>query len=91
MLDKTSMKAINHYVIVDKTKTEQKKVAGLILTEDLDQENRYIKAKVISTGNLVEGVEDGDSIHYDKHAGHGIQYKDKLYFVIKASDIVLVD
>ena len=85
------MKAINHYVIVDKTKTEQKKVAGLILTEDLDQENRYIKAKVISTGNLVEGVEDGDSIHYDKHAGHGIQYKDKLYFVIKASDIVLVD
>ena len=85
------MKAINHYVIVDKTKTEQKKVAGLIMTEDLDQENRYIKAKVISTGNLVEGVEDGDSIHYDKHAGHGIQYKDKLYFVIKASDIVLVD
>ena len=85
------MKAINHYVIVDKTKTEQKKVAGLILTEDLDQENRYIKAKVISTGNLVEGIEDGDNIHYDKHAGHGIQYKDKLYFVIKASDIVLVD
>jgi|TARA_R110000824_G_scaffold110628_2_gene258736 co-chaperonin GroES (HSP10) len=85
------MKAINHYVVVDKTKTEQKKVAGLIMTEDLDQENRYIKAKVISTGNLVEGVEDGDSIHYDKHAGHGIQYKDKLYFVIKASDIVLVD
>ena len=85
------MKAINHYVVVDKTKTEQKKVAGLIMTEDLDQENRYIKAKVISTGNLVEGVENGDSIHYDKHAGHGIQYKDKLYFVIKASDIVLVD
>jgi len=85
------MKAINHYVVVDKTKTEHKKVAGLIMTEDLDQENRYIKAKVISTGNLVEGVEDGDSIHYDKHAGHGIQYKDKLYFVIKASDIVLVD
>tara|TARA_R110000744_G_scaffold313494_1_gene420662 strand:+ start:141 stop:398 length:258 start_codon:yes stop_codon:yes gene_type:complete len=85
------MKAINHYVVVDKTKTEQKKVAGLIMTEDLDQDNRYIKAKVVSAGNLVEGVKDGDSIHYDKHAGHGIQFEDKLYFVIKASDIVLVD
>jgi len=61
------------------------------MTEDLDEDNRYIKAKVISVGNLVEGVVDGDVVHYDKHAGHGIQYKDKLYFVIKVSDIVLVD
>ena len=85
------MKAINYYVLVDKVKTEPKKVAGLIMTEDLDEDNRYIKANVMSVGNLVEGVKDGDVIHYDKHAGHGIQYKDKLYFVIKASDIVLVD
>ena len=85
------MKAINRYIIVDKIKTEPKKVAGLIMTEKLDEDNRYIKANVISVGNLVEGVKDGDVIHYDKHAGHGIQYKDKLYFVIRASDIVLVD
>ena len=85
------MKAVNNYLIVEKIKEEQKKVAGLILTEKLDEDNRYIKANVISVGNLVEGVKDGDTIHYDKHAGHGIQYKDKLYFVIKVSDIVLVD
>jgi len=85
------MKAINNYVVVDKVKTEPKKVAGLIMTEELDEDNRYIKANVISVGNLVEGVKDGDVIHYDKHAGHGIQYKDKLYFVIRSSDIVLVD
>ncbi len=85
------MKAINNYVVVDKVKTEPKKVAGLIMTEELDEDNRYIKANVISAGNLVQGVKDGDVIHYDKHAGHGIQYKDKLYFVIKSSDIVLVD
>ena len=85
------MKAINHYVVVDKIKTEQKKIAGLIMTEDLDEDNRYIKASVVSVGNLVEGVKDNDVVYYDKHAGHGVQFKDKLYFVIKASDIVLVD
>ena len=85
------MKAINHYVVIDKIKQEEKKVAGLIMTEDLDQDNRYLKGQVVSAGNLVEGVKDGDIIHYDKHAGHGIQYKDELYFVIKVSDIVLVD
>ena len=54
------MKAVNHYVIVDKIKTEQKKVAGLIMTEDLDEDNRYLKGKVISAGNLIEFIKDGD-------------------------------
>jgi len=85
------MKAINHYVVVDKIKTEQKKIAGLIMTEDLDEDNRYVKANVVSVGNLVEGIKDSDVVYYDKHAGHGVQFEDKLYFVIKASDIVLVD
>tara|TARA_R100000808_G_scaffold92_1_gene676 strand:- start:5073 stop:5330 length:258 start_codon:yes stop_codon:yes gene_type:complete len=85
------MKAINNYLVVDKIKEEQRKVAGLIMTEDLDDDNRYLKAKVISAGNLVEAVAEGDMVYYDKHAGHGIQWQDKLYFVIRSSDIVLVD
>ena len=85
------MKAVNHYIIVEKIKTEQKKVAGLIVTEDIDDDNRYIKAKAISVGNLVEGVKDGDIVYYDKHAGHGVQYKDILYQVIRSGDVVLID
>ena len=41
------MKAINRYIIVDRIKTEPKKVAGLIMTDDTDVDNRYIKAKII--------------------------------------------
>jgi len=78
-------------MIVEKIKTEPKKVAGLIMTEDLDKENRYIKANVISVGNLVEGIKDNDVVYYDKHAGHGVQYKDKLYQVIRSVDVVLID
>jgi len=85
------MKAINRYIIVDKIKTEPKKVAGLIMTDSTDVDNRYIRAKIISRGNLVEGLKDGDVIYYDKHAGHGITWKDVLYQVIKAEDVVLVE
>ena len=85
------MKAVNHYIIVENIKTEPKKVAGLLMTEDLDDDNRYIKAKVISIGNLVEGIKDDDTVYYDKHAGHGVQYKNKLYQVIKSGDVVLID
>ena len=85
------MKAVNHYIIVENIKTEPKMVAGLLMTEDLDDDNRYIKAKVISTGNLVEGIKDNNIVYYDKHAGHGVQYKDILYQVIRSGDVVLID
>jgi len=85
------MKAVNHYIIIDMIKDEPVKVGGLILTEKTDEDNRYLKAKVISIGSLVEGIKEGDTIHYDKHAGHGIQHKDKFYGVIKQMDVVLID
>ena len=85
------MRAINHYIIVQTIKTEPKKVAGLIMTEELDDDNRYIKAEVISAGNLVEGIKEKDIVYYDKHAGHGVQYKDILYQVIRSGDVVLID
>ena len=85
------MQAVNNYIIVQKIKQGPKTVGGLILTEDIDEDNRYIKANVISVGNLVEGVKNKDVVYYDKHAGHGIQYKETLYYVIKSGDVVLVD
>ncbi|MAT13217.1 MAG: hypothetical protein CMM02_19645 [Rhodopirellula sp.] len=85
------MKAIGYYILVEKIKEEPKKVAGLILTDKTNTENRYIKAKIISLGNLVKGVEENDVVFYDKHAGHGIRKEDKLYHVIQIQDIVLVE
>ena len=85
------MKAVNHYLIIEPIKEGPKKVGGLILTDEVNEDNRYIKAKVISIGNLVEGIKQDDIIYYDKHAGHGIQHKDKFYGVIKQQDVVLID
>ena len=50
------MKAVNQYIIIDPIKEELKKVGGLILTDEVNKDNRYLKAKVISVGNLVEGT-----------------------------------
>ena len=85
------MKAINYYVVVDKIKEAPKKVGGLELTEDQNKDVRYLKGKVISAGNLVENLNEGDIVYYDKMGGHGIEWKGKLYYVLKLSDIVLVE
>ena len=78
-------------MVVEKIKVEQKKVGGLILTDKTDTENRYKKAKIISIGNLVKGVNVDDIIYYDKHAGHDITFDEKIYRVIQVGDIVLVE
>ena len=85
------MRAINHYIIAKNIKTEPKKVAGLIMTDDTDVDNRYIKAEIISTGNLVEGIKEKDIVYYDKHAGHDVQYDKILYRIIRSGDVVLID
>ena len=85
------MRAINHYIIAKNIKTGPKKVAGLIVTDDTDVDNRYIKAEIISIGNLVEGIKEKDIVYYDKHAGHDVQYEDTLYRVIRSGDVVLID
>jgi len=85
------MKAINDYVIVDKIKEGPKKVGGLILTDEVDETNRYKKANIVSVGNMVEIVTRGDVIYYDAFAGHDISYNNEMYRVIRAKDIVIVE
>lgn len=85
------MKAINYFVVIEKIKEAPKTVGGLELTESQNSDVRYLKGKVISAGNLVESLKKGDIVYYDKHNGHGIEWKDKLYHVLKLGDIVIVE
>ena len=85
------MQAINYYIIVDKIKEEPKKVGGFILNDKATNDVRYQKGKIISVGNMTQGIKVDDIIYYDKHAGHGIEFDDKLYYVIKQADVVIVE
>ena len=85
------MKAINYYIVIDKIKEAPKTVGGLELTESQNKDIRYLKAKVISSGDKVDYIKKDSIIRYDKHAGHGIEWDDKMYHVITINDVVLVE
>ena len=85
------MQALSYYLIIEKIKEAPKKVGGLELTEAQNKDERYLKAKVISVGNEVPIIKERDIIRYDKHAGHGIDFNGKLYYVIKAVDVVVIE
>ena len=82
------MRAVNYYIVVEDIKQDDKVIAGLIVK---DENNRYNKGKVITIGNVVQGVCDNDIVHYDKHAGHAIDWQDNEYQVITVKDVVLVE
>ena len=84
------MKAVNNYIIIEKIKEEPKKQNGLLITDNHTKDIRYLRGKVISVGNLVKGVTNDDVIYYDRHAGHGVEYNQTMYHVIKEQDVVIV-
>ena len=85
------MKAINYFIVIRKIKEAPKKVGGLELTEDQNKDVRYLKAEVVTVGDKVQGIEPGNIIRYDRHAGHGIEWNDELYHVINLGDVVIVE
>jgi co-chaperonin GroES (HSP10) len=86
------MKAINFYVVIKKIKEAPKTVGGLELTESQNSDVRYLKGEVVSVGDKVEGLlKKGDIIRYDKHAGHGIEWNNELFYVITINDVVIVE
>ena len=78
-------------LIIQKEKQGVSKTkGGLLLTENNREDLRYNKAKVISTGSEVKGVQKNDNIFYDKHAGHDVEYEKEIFQVIQVQDVVIV-
>jgi chaperonin GroES len=85
------MKAIGRNIIINKIKegTTATK-GGLLLAENQREDIRYTEASIISIGDQVEGLKEGDSIYFDRHAGHKIEIDKKTYHLIKLQDVVVV-
>ena len=85
------MRAIGNNIIIKKLKegtTETK--GGLLLAENQRDDIRYTEATVVSVGELVQGIKELDTIFFDRHAGHKIEYNKETYHIIKNKDVVVV-
>ena len=86
------MKAVGNNLIIQKVEENiTKSEGGLLLNKNDRADIRYIEAQIISVGDTIKGLDKGNTIFYDRHAGHAISWKDKLYHVIRSNDVVLVE
>ena len=85
------MKAIGRNIIINKIKEGTTSTeGGLLLAESQREDIRYTEASIISIGDQVEGLKEGDNIYFDRHAGHKIEIDKKTYHLIKLQDVVVV-
>jgi|TARA_R100000951_G_scaffold31076_1_gene26674 co-chaperonin GroES (HSP10) len=85
------MKAIGNYILIQTLAEKTKEVNGLLLTEKTDVDNRYVRGKIISKGENVQVLKENDIIYYDKNKGNGVDWNEKIHYVIRDMDVVLVE
>ena len=83
------MEAIGNYVVLEEIlETSIKTEGGLELAEKHREDIRYRKANIISSGPGV--LKKGQTVPFDRIAGHPVEHKDSIYKVINIRDIVAI-
>ena len=83
------MKAVGTYIIVKDQPIQQKNALGLVLTEDTDDNIRYIIGEVVSVGGDVKEINPGSKVYFDKVAGSNLRVKGEKYKAIREKDVVI--
>jgi|TARA_R110001606_G_C15381699_1_gene650491 co-chaperonin GroES (HSP10) len=76
------MKALGDRVLLKKVEEEIKDSLGLIVTELTDKDVRHKRAAVVSVGEKVVGLNEGDEVLYDMAAGSSVRIKGQTYVII---------
>ena len=84
------MKAIGKYIVIEEIKEKITTNSGILLTSDDSDQFRYKKGLVVIPGTDVSTIKKGDTIYYDKRAGHSMVLNENMVSIIKENDIVVV-
>jgi len=84
------MKAVGKYIVITEIKEQHKTDSGILLTSDDSNQLRYKKGLVVIPGTDVDVVKEGDTIYYDKNAGHKMMLNEEVVTIIFEKDIVIV-
>jgi len=84
------MKPIGKYIAIEPINEKLKTSSGLMLSSDDVKDFRYKKGTVIKPGTEVTQIKEGDTIFYDKGAGHTMMIDDRVITLIREPDVVVV-
>lgn len=81
---------IGKNIIIKSIEEEIETKSGLLLSAEDTNQLRYKKGLVVKSGTDVDTIKEGDSIYYDKRAGHTMVLNEDKYTLIQERDVVIV-
>ena len=84
------MKAVNKFIVAEEVHREIKTASGLVMSSKDAEDIRYRECKVVSVGNEVVAINEGDNVLYDRNAGFKLMIEGRPYLVILERDVVVV-
>jgi co-chaperonin GroES (HSP10) len=84
------MKAFGKTIVISQIKEEVKNKVGLVITEANDRDIRYKLGEVFSKGDLVNGIEEGSRLYYDRTHASEIRIDGNKYLIINEGDIRII-
>jgi co-chaperonin GroES (HSP10) len=84
------MKVLNKFILIDKIIEQKETKSGLLLSGEDSDDLRYHKAIIVSPGTNVLHINAGDTILFDKVAGHDVFIGENRYYLIQEKDVVCV-
>ena len=84
------MKAVGRYILVKEVQESHKSQGGLLLTSKDTVGMMYRKGEVVSFGDGVTYLKEGDDIYYNKLTTHEVRIGEDLYTVVQDKDVVVV-
>jgi len=84
------MKAVGKYIVITEIKEQITTDSGILLTSEDNNQLRYKKGTIVIPGTDVDTVSEGDTVYYDRAAGHTMMLNDNLVTIITERDIVVV-
>jgi len=84
------MKAVGRYILVKEVQESHKSQGGLLLTSKDTVGMMYRKGEVVSFGQGVTYLKEGNDIYYNKLTTHEVRIGEDLYTVVQDKDVVVV-
>lgn len=83
------MKAIGKRILIDPKPIDKITKTGIIIPAK--SEDKPSIGKVISIGNEVREIKEGDIVHFNKHVGIEVTVNDIKYLSIKEDEVYIVE
>jgi co-chaperonin GroES (HSP10) len=83
------MQAVGDRIVIQEIKEKVQTDSGIFYSAADTKKIRYGKGKVITVGDLVNRVKDGDTVYYDVHRAFETVIDQQHVLVIRESDVVV--